>query len=228
MEFVLIFLEGILAFISPCVLPMLPVYISYFSGTGVKNNTKNKGFRSLLCSLAFVLGITVVYTLLGLTAGSFGAFLSGYKVYVNVVCGIFIVFFGLCFLDVFKLSFLKGIRTGANINGIFSAFIFGIIFSVSLSPCTGVFLGSALGLAANSASALKGALLLVTYSLGLGLPFIASAILLDKLKGAFSFIKKHYKVINYICGGFLIVVGILMMTGLLDRLLLLARIGLEG
>ena len=112
-------------------------------------------------------------------------------------------------------------KSGKEINGVFSAFIFGIIYSISLTPCVGAFLGSALMLASTSGTALKGTILLLLYSMGLGIPFILSAILIDKLNTAFNFIKKHYKVINTVCGAFLIVVGILMMFGVLNRLLAL-------
>ena len=99
------------------------------------------------------------------------------------------------------------------ITSIFSAFIFGMIYSVSLTPCVGAFLGSALMLASSTGGAIKGALLLLAYSLGLGIPFLFSAILIEKLNSAFSFIKKHYKIVNTVCGIFLIIVGIMIMFG---------------
>ncbi len=210
------FLEGLISFISPCVLPLLPVYVSYFAGGAC--NEKESSFKVFLRSLAFVFGIAFVYSLLGLTAGVFGSFLSGNRTVVNIICGLVIIFFGLCYLDVIKLGFLKGITKSVTITGIFSAFVFGIVYSVSLSPCTGVFLGTALSVAANSGSAVTGVLLLVTYSLGLGIPFIVSALILDKLRGAFSFIKKHYRIINTACGSLLIAIGILMATGIFDKI----------
>lgn len=216
MQFFLTFLEGVISFISPCVLPLLPVYISYFAGGA--EESKGSAPRVFFKALAFVFGIALVYSLLGLTAGVFGSFLSGHKTVVNIICGIIIIFFGLCYLDVIKLGFLKGITRSVTVTGIFSAFVFGIIYSVSLSPCTGVFLGTALSMAANSGSAASGVLLLVTYSLGLGIPFIVSALILDRLRKAFSFIKKHYRVINSVCGIFLIVVGILMAAGIFDKI----------
>ena len=97
--------------------------------------------------------------------------------------------------------------------------LFGVIYSVSLTPCIGAFLGSALTLAGASGTAVKGVLLLVTYSIGLGVPFLISALLIEKLNTAFTFIKKHYRVINIVCGSFLILVGILMACGLMDRLM---------
>jgi cytochrome c-type biogenesis protein len=103
--------------------------------------------------------------------------------------------------------------------GFFSALVFGIIFSVGWTPCVGAFLGSALMLASQQGSMVRGTLMLLCYSAGLGIPFILSAVLIDLLKGAFAFIKKNYGIINKVCGGLLIVVGVLMATGLLGRFL---------
>ena len=211
MEVVITFLEGFISFISPCMLPMLPLYISYFAGnTGKKHHT-------LLRASAFVLGFTVVFTALGLFAGTLGSFLGRHQTVVNWVCGIVVILFGLSYLEVIRLPFFRGMQGGQKVQNAFSAFLFGMIYSVSLTPCVGAFLGSALALAGASGTAVKGMLLLVTYSLGLGLPFILSALLIEKLNTAFAFIKKHYRVINIVCGSFLILVGILMACGLLDR-----------
>lgn len=215
MQYLITFLEGLISFISPCMLPMLPIYISYFAGGSVKKH------KTVIRSIAFVIGFTVVFTSLGLFAGFFSSLLTQYQTAVNIVSGLIVIIFGLSYLEVIKLPFFKGMKSGKEINGVFSAFIFGIIYSISLTPCVGAFLGSALMLASTSGTALKGTILLLLYSMGLGIPFILSAILIDKLNTAFNFIKKHYKVINTVCGAFLIVVGILMMFGVLNRLLAL-------
>ena len=122
-------------------------------------------------------------------------------------------------MGVFRVPFFKGMNKGSKVTGIASAVLFGAIYSISLTPCIGAFLGSALMLASSTGGALKGATLLLTYSLGLGIPFLFSAVLLDKLSGAFTFIKKHYKVINLISGILLILVGVAMAFGLLNSLL---------
>lgn len=213
MRFFITFTEGIISFISPCMLPMLPVYISYFAGGEEKKK------YIFVRSLAFTAGFTVVFCLLGLFAGSVGAFLSEYRTVLNIVCGALVIVFGLSYLDIIPLKFLKGIRGRHEAGSVISAFLFGMIYSVSLTPCVGAFLGSALMLAAENGGAVRGLLLLLVYSLGLGIPFVLSAVLLDKLKGTFTFIKKHYKVINTVCGVFLIVVGVVMASGLMNRLL---------
>ena len=210
MEFAITFLEGFISFISPCMLPLLPLYISYFAGGADK---KHKVF---LRALSFVLGFTVVFSLLGLFAGTLGAFLREYRTAVNIVGGALIIIFGLSYLEVIKLPFFKGIRNGRTADTVVSAFLFGIVYSVSLTPCIGAFLGSALALAGASGTALKGVMLLVTYSLGLGVPFLISALLIERLNTAFTFIKRNYRVINIVCGSFLILVGILMALGRLD------------
>ncbi len=220
MEYLITFLEGIISFISPCMLPMLPIYLSYFAGdSGAEDREKTGKGRGFFAALCFVLGFTLVFCLMGLFAGSIGRFLIRYQTALNIVTGCIVIFLGLVFMNVIPLPFLRGIRMRWKVTGLFSAFVFGLIFSVSLTPCVGAFLGSALMLASQRASMLKGMLLLLTYSLGMGLPFLLSALLLEKLKDTFGFIKKHYNVINMVCGGFLILVGILMATGLLGRFL---------
>lgn len=216
MQYFISFLEGIITFISPCLLPMLPIYISYFAG-GEEQNTK----KTLTNALGFVTGFTIVFMAMGALAGTIGSFLIKYQNVVNIVSGIIVIFFGLNFLGVLKFNLFGGIKNGVNTEnmGFFSALIFGMVFSVGWTPCVGAFLGSALMLASTQAHMVKGIVMLLCYSMGLGIPFVISAVLIDKLKGAFLFIKKNYHVINRICGIFLIVVGVCMATGLLGRLL---------
>lgn len=216
MEYLLSFLEGIITFISPCLLPMLPIYLSYFTA-----NESNKN-RTIKNSLGFVLGFTIVFVSLGAFAGTIGSFLFEYSKVVNIITGLIVIVFGLNFIGVIKIGFLNMThRKNHNIKelGLLSSIMFGIIFSVGWTPCVGAFLGSALALASQQGSALKGTLMLLMYSLGLGIPFVASAILIDKLKSTFDFIKRNYKVINIISGSFLIIIGILMMTGYMNYFL---------
>ncbi len=213
MVYLITFLEGFISFISPCMLPMLPVYIMYFTGDSDKKQ------HTFLRALAFVLGFTTVFSLLGLFAGTVGAFLNEYKTAVNIICGVIIIIFGLSYLDVFHLSFLNGVSSKPEINGVLSSFVFGIIYSVSLTPCVGAFLGSALMMASSVGTAAHGALLLFIYSAGMGIPFLISALLLEKLVTAFGFIKKHYKVINIICGVFLIITGSSIALGYIGKLM---------
>ena len=215
MQYLITFLEGFISFISPCMLPMLPLYISYFAGNADKKH------KTVLRAGGFIAGFTLIFTLLGLFAGTLGVFLMKYQTVVNIVCGIIVIIFGLSYLEIIKLPFFKGMKELKPVTSIFSAFIFGMIYSVSLTPCVGAFLGSALMLASSAGGALKGALLLLVYSLGLGIPFLISAILIEKLNTAFSFIKKHYKIVNIVCGIFLIVVGIMIAYGSMNAILAL-------
>jgi cytochrome c-type biogenesis protein len=218
MDYLISFLEGIITFISPCLLPMLPVYISYFAG---QNSTSNQK-ATVSNAIGFVLGFTIIFVLLGAFAGTLGSFLTEYSTAVNIVSGIIVILFGLNFMEVIRIPFINvnhqlNIKT-ANV-GFLSSVLFGVIFSIGWTPCVGAFLGSALMLAASSGEGLKGILMLLSFSLGLGIPFIASAILIDQLKSTFAFIKKNYRVINLLSGGLLIIVGLLMTTGLMGYFL---------
>lgn len=219
MTYILSFLEGIITFISPCLLPMLPVYILYFTGGSAE---EGKSRKTLINALGFVLGFTLVFVSLGAFMAGLGSLLQRYHIVVNLITGAVVVVFGLNFMGVLNIRFLNGthkIQREVKDLGFFSAVLFGIIFSVGWTPCVGTFLGSALLMASQQGSVLQGILMLLLYSLGLGIPFLVSALLIDKLKGTFQFIKMHYQTINRICGGLLVFVGIFMMTGLMSRLL---------
>ena len=225
MQYLVTFLEGFISFISPCMLPMLPLYVMYFAGNAHpdaegKTPDPAHGKRNVLFrSLAFVIGFTLVFTLLGLFAGALGGFLTRYKTAVNIVCGLIVIIFGLGYLGVFRLPFNGMMKDTGEINSVLSAFLFGVVYSVSFTPCVGAFLGSALALATQQGHVLEGMAMLLCYSLGLGIPFILSAVLIDGLKGAFGWVKRHYRIINLLSGSFLILIGVLMASGLLGLLL---------
>ncbi len=215
MQYFISFLEGIITFVSPCLLPMLPIYISYFAGGGEKNTGK-----TVKNTLGFILGFTVLFVTMGALAGTFGRLLREYSIIVNIVTGLIVICFGLNFLGVLKFNIFKGTKANKTENlGFLSSVLFGVVFSIGWTPCVGAFLGSALMLATSQGSVVQGIIMLLLYSLGLGIPFFISSILIDKLKGAFDFIKKHYKVINRVSGGLLVVVGILMATGIFGKFL---------
>lgn len=220
MQIVIAFLEGIITFLSPCLLPMLPVYLSYFAGGGERTVK-----RTLLGASGFVAGFTVVFVAMGALAGTVGGFLKEYQTAVNIVSGLVVIFFGLHFLGILKLSLFNGTKKTVQKDnmGFFTAALFGVVFSLGWTPCVGAFLGSALMLASQAGHVLLGMAMLLAYSLGLGVPFLLSAVLIDQLKGAFQWVKRNYTVINIISGSLLVVVGIAMATGLLDRLLRLFR-----
>ncbi len=197
MTYLITFLEGIITFVSPCLLPMIPIYVTYFAA-GEEARTA----VVLRNALGFVLGFTVVFIALGALASTVGAFFAEYQSAVNVVCGLVVIAFGLYFLGFIKVNLFRGGKNplAGRQLGFFSSVLFGIIFSIGWTPCVGAFLGSALMLASQQAS-------------------VAAAVLIDKLKGAFSAIKSHYDIINKVCGWFLVAVGVLMATGLLGGFL---------
>ncbi|MGN1002700.1 MAG: cytochrome c biogenesis CcdA family protein [Oscillospiraceae bacterium] len=216
MQYAVAFLEGIITFLSPCLLPMLPIYISYFAGGGERSLRK-----TVLGALGFVSGFTVIFVAMGALAGTIGSFLREYQTAVNVISGLVVILFGLNFLGIFKMNLFRGgsKTVSSREMGFFPAVLFGMIFSLGWTPCVGAFLGSALMLASQQGHVVEGMRMLLCYSLGLGIPFLLSAVLIDYLKSAFNWIKKHYRVINAVSGGFLVLVGILMATGTLGRLL---------
>lgn len=216
MQYLISFLEGIITFISPCLLPMLPIYISYFAGGGARSTKK-----TLMGACGFVAGFTVMFVAMGALAGTLGSFLTTHQTAVNLACGAVVVAFGLNYLGVLRLNLFHGSSRRMELRELnfFSAALFGIIFSVGWTPCVGAFLGSALMLASQQGKVLVGMGMLLCYSLGLGIPFLLSAVLIDRLKSTFAWIKRHYEWINRICGVFLILIGLLMASGLLGRFL---------
>jgi len=195
---------------------MLPIYISYFAGGGERSVRK-----TLSGAIGFVSGFTIIFVILGALAGTVGSFLKEHQTAVNIVSGLVVVFFGLNFLGVFNLNLFRGSSRSVNTQNMnfFSALLFGVIFSLGWTPCVGAFLGSALILASQQGHVVQGMLMLLTYSLGLGIPFILSAVLIDYLKTAFNWIKRNYRIINIVSGCLLILIGIMMASGTLGRLL---------
>ena len=194
------FLEGLASFVSPCVLPLLPVYLVYFAAGNAGK------VRTAVRALAFTVGFSVVFVALGVAAGSLGSALSAHRRAVEIVCGIAVAALGLGFLGLFQLPSLGRARK-VEVRGVVSAFLFGVVFSLCLSPCVGAFLAAALLEAASEGGALTGGLKLAAYSAGLGVPMILSALLVDQLKGALQFLRERAKAVNVVCGVLLIAFG---------------------
>ncbi len=206
MEYLFTFLEGIASFISPCLLPMIPIYISYFIGEDEKNTSKK-----VLNAIGFVIGFTLIFLLLSIFASTLGILISNNIKYIKIIFGIIIIFLGLNYMEIIKLKFLNKYKVfnadKKNLNFL-KALIFGAVFSISWTPCIGTFLSSALLLVAKHQDMLKGILLMLVYSIGLGIPFIISVVLIEKLKQAFDIIKRNYNIIKKISGAILILIGI--------------------
>ncbi len=211
MQYIITFIEGMISFLSPCLIPMLPVYVSYFAA-----NSHNK-YNVYLRALFFVLGFTFVFALLGLFAGTLGSFFTDFETQLHIVCGAVIILLGLNFLGAIRIPFFESFHAEQKVTGVFTSFLFGVLFSVSHIPCILAFLGSALTMAAHAGTACQGTLLLVVYSLGMGIPFMFCAILVDKLSKLLELVNKNYKVINTVSGVLLVILGLLMMTGILHH-----------
>ena len=216
MTYLASFLEGIITFISPCLLPMLPIYLAYFAG-----GEQRGGGATLRNALGFILGFTIVFVAMGAMAGSIGSLLRQYQTAVNLLCGGVVILLGLNFLGVIKLGIFQGssAKMGQQKLNFASSLMLGIVFSLGWTPCVGAFLGSALMLAGQQGHALEGMLMLLAYSAGLGIPFLISALLIDQLKGAFDAIKRHYSLINTVSGIALICLGLFMATGAMGGVL---------
>lgn len=209
MEFVMTFLEGIASFLSPCILPLIPIYISYFAGKEEKKTS-----RAVINSIGFVLGFTIVFTIMAVVSNEVGNVIYNSQKYMRIVFGVLAIVLGFTYMDVIKFNifnkFKKFEMNVDNLNFI-KAIVFGMLFSISMTPCLGIFLSSALILIASGTEFMKGLILIILFSLGLGIPFIISAFLIDKLRRVFDFIKNHYGIVKIISGMILVIMGLYIM-----------------
>ena len=206
MDYIFTFLEGFASFISPCLLPMLPIYISYFVGENDKKTSK-----AVINALGFVLGFSTIFLILSIFASQLGIIISNNIKYIKIIFGIIIILFGLNYMEILQIRFLnkaKEIKNNVKDLTFIKAVIFGILFSISWTPCIGTFLSSALLLVAKQQNMLEGIFLMIVYCIGLGIPFLISVVLIEKLKEMFNFIKRNYNIIKKISGIILIVMGI--------------------
>lgn len=213
------FLEGILTFISPCILPMLPIYFFYLAGVAEEEDKRPS--RLLFNSIAFVIGFTLIFVLLGATATTLGSFLKENIDMLRKISGIIMVILGLNFIGIIQLNFLnveKHFNYDFKELNFVKSIIFGMVFAFGWTPCVGVFLGSALLLAGSAESIGQGILLLLLYSVGLGLPFILCAILFDAAKNILRGMQKYSRIISILSGLVLLLAGILLFTNNLTYL----------
>lgn len=206
----LLFLEGLLAFVSPCMLPMLPVYMMYLAA-----DTEHGKRASVLNTAGFVCGFTLVFMALGATATALGSLLSAHRLLLQRVSGLVIMFFGAHFLGILKLGFLdlgKKLDAKSSRGGFFGAVVFGAAFSLGWTPCLGPFLGAALLMAGNSGTTATGVFYLFVFSMGLGIPYLLSALFFTGIKGAFQWTRRHSRAIKTISGVVLVIAGGLLLT----------------
>lgn len=212
----LAFAAGLLSFVSPCVLPLLPVYLSFISGVGVEDLGRQRR-RLLGASLLFVAGFTVVFMLMGAGAGGVGRLLIEHRDELMVAAGAFIAFSGLVVAGAIRLP-EPMLRIAPRRAGAGGAFLTGAALAIGWTPCVGYVLGAILSMAATSQSALSGSLLLLVYSVGLGVPLVLAALAFDWVSARLGWVKRHYRGIQVTAGTLLVVFGVLMMLGVLQQL----------
>lgn len=209
---------GVLTFVSPCVLPLIPAYITLITGLSIKElQNKQKLFKSFTYSLAFILGFSTIFVLLGLSITYLSSFLFENKDVLKIVGSIIIIIFGLHLTGIFKIKFLYKQfslmdKFGSEINYL-TVYLMGATFAISWTPCVDPILASILILASNQDTVYKGTFLLVIYSLGLGIPFLLTALFINKFFYFFNSLKKYYKIIELVSGLLLIVIGLLIILG---------------
>lgn len=223
-SYIVAFVAGLLTYLSPCLLPLIPAFIAYITGVSYQD-LKDGGKKNALCkktilhALLFIAGFSVVFILLGLTATIVGKTLFQYQKFIRVAGGILIMLFGLQLLGVLNLDFLakeRKLPIMAKGASYFGSFLIGVTFATAWTPCAGPILGSILVLAGTKANVLMGAKLLTVYSLGIAIPFFITAVLVNSFLGQFNKFQKAIGVINIIGGVFLIIVGILVATNYLS------------
>jgi cytochrome c-type biogenesis protein len=217
-------LAGVLSFVSPCVLPIVPPYLAYMGGISMAEMGEGTGSESggrrrnpaLVAALFFVLGLSTVFLFLGFTASAFGQFFLKNQGWFNTLAGIMVMVFGAHFLGVIRIGFLDRearIDAGDRGGSAFGAYLLGLAFAFGWTPCIGPQLGMILALAAQDGSIGRGTALLAVYAVGLGIPFLLVAAFFPRLKGFMTFLKRHMDRIERIMGLLLWTIGLLMLTG---------------
>ena len=209
---------GIISFLSPCVLPIVPPYLAYMGGVSISdmNSEKSARAKALGTALFFVLGLSTVFLILGFTTSLMGAFFLQNQQWFVVASGVVIMVFGAHFVGVYRIGFMdREIRMDAGDQGgsAFGAYVLGLAFAFGWTPCIGPQLGAILSLAASEASAVRGTALLAVYAIGLGIPFLLVAAFFPSLSGVMAWMKRHMQHIERVMGLLLWTVGLMMLTG---------------
>jgi cytochrome c-type biogenesis protein len=209
---------GVLSFLSPCVLPIVPPYLAYMGGISMAEMQGGGGARGRIIgpALCFVLGLSTVFLFLGFAASVFGAFFLQHADWFNTAAGVIVMIFGAHFVGVYRIGFMdRDVRLDAGDRGgsALGAYVLGLAFAFGWTPCIGPQLGTILSMAASEASITKGTTLLAVYAVGLGLPFLLVAAFLPRLTGTLGWMKRHMEQIERVMGLLLWTIGLLMLTG---------------
>lgn len=208
-------LAGVVSFLSPCVLPIVPPYLAYMTGVGV-NGLKTGERSAVPAALMFVLGLSTVFLVMGFAASTFGRMFLEYQIWLARIAGVAVIIMGLHFLHIFRIPILDRearLETGDQGGSALGAYVLGLAFAFGWTPCIGPLLGTILSLAATDADATRGTALLAVYALGLGIPFLLSAIFINRAIGLMNRIKPHMKTIERVMGVLLIAVGLMLVSG---------------
>lgn len=225
-NFIAAFTAGLLSFLSPCILPLLPAYFSFITGMSLDDLTAEKrasriNWSVILAAFVYILGFTFIFVLMGLAASFLGAFVSSHRGVLRVGGGLVVIVLGLHFLNIVNIPFLNREKhlqlKNAGVKNTYThlalIFFVGMIFAAGWSPCIGPILGSILVLASMEQSGLQGALLLLIYSVGLGIPLLLMAVFIGSILPILSRVKKIIKYTNMLTGAILIITGLLLIAG---------------
>jgi len=217
------FVAGLLSFFSPCILPLVPVYLGYMTGTLISEMDSPQRLKTLFHALSFVAGFSFVFVLLGLAFGLIGGFIYPAMPYIVKLGGLVLIVFGLHIMGLISIPFLymeKRLDLGrGRPKNYWTSFLVGVIFAAGWTPCVGPVLSAVLLLAANTQTAPQGALLLAVYALGLGIPFLAVAGLIDFAVPALKKLNRYLRAISIVSGSLLLLLGLLLLTGLYDQVI---------
>ncbi|MDT8328875.1 MAG: cytochrome c biogenesis protein CcdA [Roseovarius sp.] len=211
-------MAGVISFLSPCVLPIVPPYLAYMSGVSLSelSDGSAKRARAVVPALFFVLGLSTVFLFLGFTASAIGTVFLQYQSYFNTIAGVLVMAFGAHFIGIYRISFLDRearIDAGDQGGSSFGAYVLGLAFAFGWTPCIGPQLGAILSLAASEGNVARGTTLLAVYAFGLGVPFLLVAAFLPRLTGLMGWMKRHMEQIERVMGLLLWTIGLLMLTG---------------
>lgn len=215
------FLAGLASFLSPCILPMIPSYLAFITGISLEELSQDQNLKKvrksvITNSLFFILGFSILFVIMGASATFLGKFLSKNIRWLEIIGGSLVVILGLHFAGLFKIKFLekeKKFHLNKKPLGLFGTVLVGMAFGAGWTPCVGPILGSILTMAAATQDVVKGIILLISYSVGLGIPFLLAGILIHKFFEYFKKIRKYFRVITLVGGILLVIIGVLLITG---------------